>query len=283
LSTSTQLERDAGSGRLALKLTIGYHGAAFSGSQRQPGRETVQAALERAAGILAKTPVRVTLAGRTDEGVHAAGQVASLPDPRPDWSTGRLRLAFNALLPDACGVQQVERVPESFHARFDADWREYRYRIWSGPRAVLARDLVWERHAPLDVATMQSGVARLVGEHDFAAFAGGGEGVPWSSRRSMARGTVRTMHRATVRTIVPWWGPAFDGELIEVRVVADGFLPRMVRTIAGALVAVGQGERPPEWIEELLAARDRRQAGESAPSQGLVLWRVGYDGETPEE
>jgi tRNA pseudouridine38-40 synthase len=278
-----QGERGAGESRFALKLSIGYHGAAFSGSQRQPGRETVQAALERAAETLAREPVRVTLAGRTDEGVHAAGQVASLQDPRPEWSTGRLRIAFNALLPDACGVQRVERVPEAFHARFDAQWREYRYRIWSGPRAVLARDLVWERHAPLDLANMQSGASRLIGEHDFAAFAGGGEGVPWSSRRSMVRGTVRTMHRASVRTIAPWWGPAFDGELIEVRVVADGFLPRMVRTIAGALVAIGHGQRTPEWIDELLAAKDRRQAGESAPPQGLILWRVGYDGEAPEE
>lgn len=266
----------------ALKLTIGYHGGAFSGSQRQPGRDTVQAAIERAAGTLASAPVRVTLAGRTDEGVHAAGQVASLPDPRPDWSPGRLRLAFNALLPDACGVQQVERVPEAFHARFDAQWREYRYRIWSGPRAVLARDFVWERHAPCDIGLMDAEASRLVGEHDFAAFAGGGEGVPWSSRRSMARGTVRTMHHASVRTIAPWWGPEFGGELVEVRVVADGFLPRMVRTIAGALVAVGQGKQAPGWIDELLAAKDRRRAGETAPPQGLILWRVGYDGETPE-
>jgi tRNA pseudouridine38-40 synthase len=283
LSTDDLSERAGPASGGALKLTIGYHGAAFSGSQRQPGRATVQAALEQAAETLARTPVRVTLAGRTDEGVHAAGQVASLPDPRPEWSTGRLRLAFDALVPDSCSVQRVERVPDEFHARFDAQWREYRYRIWSGPRAALARDLVWERHAPLNLALANDGATRLVGERDFAAFAGGGEGVPWSSRRSMARGTVRTLHHASVRRIDPWWGPAYDGELVEIRVVADGFLPRMVRTIAGALAAIGQGQRPPEWIDELLAAKDRRQAGETAPPHGLILWRVGYDGETPEE
>ena len=243
----------------------------------------MQAALERVAETLGGGPSRVTLAGRTDEGVHAAGQVVSLPDPRPEWSSGRLRIAFNALLPGACAVQRVERVPAAFHARFDAEWREYRYRIWIGPRAVLAREFVWERHAPCEPSLMDAAASRLVGEHDFAAFAGGGEGVPWSSRRSMVRGTVRTMHLASVRTISPWWGPAFDGELFEVRVVADGFLPRMVRTIAGALVAIGQGHQPPEWIDELLASKDRRRSGETAPANGLILWRVGYDGETPEK
>ena len=119
------------------------------------------------------------------------------------------------------------------------------------------------------------------GERDVAALAGGGEGVPWSERQTRFRGTVRRVIRSSCRALDSWWGEA-DGTLVEVRVAADGFLPRMVRNMAALLVEVGEGERPPEWIDDVLASRDRRLGGGTAPAHGLTLWRVGYDDERPE-
>lgn len=281
--TNTRDRRDEPpTGGSALKVILGYDGLGFAGSQRQPGQRTVQAVLEDAFSTLAGRQTAVVLAGRTDEGVHAAGQVASVADVRADWQASRYVLALNALLPDDCGVGTVERVDASFHARFDARWREYRYRIWTGPRQPAARSVIWQRHGTIDVAAMDDAAGRLTGTHDLASFAGGGEGVPWSERQQAPRGTTRTIMICRARAIDPWWGPAGAGNLIELRIVADGFLPRMVRTIAGVLVEIGQRRRDPAWVDALLAGRDRRKAGETAPAHGLTLWQVGYAGDTPE-
>lgn len=216
-------------------------------------------------------------AGRTDRGVHAAGQVVSCLDPRPELSERQLRSALNANLPPDMAVLQVVREADNFHARYDAVWREYRYRIWSGVRQPLIAQSVVHLSQETDWRAMAAAGAKLAGEHDFAAFAGGGEGVPWSERRRAPRETIRQVYRCDVRELIPWWGASSgDGTLIEVRVVADGFLPRMVRTLAGALIEVGQGAYGIERIEQLLAARDRRVAGKTAPAHGLTLWRVGY-------
>jgi tRNA pseudouridine38-40 synthase len=283
LSTNTNDRRDElPSGGSALKVILAYDGSGFAGSQRQPVQRTVQAVLEDTFSTLAGRQTAVVLAGRTDEGVHAAGQVAGVADVRPDWQASRYEVALNALLPDDCGVERIERVEATFHARFDARWREYRYRIWSGPRQPLARSVVWRRHGEIDVDAINDGASRLNGTHDVASFAGGGEGVPWSDRQSAPRGTVRTIMICSARPIDPWWGPAGAGELIELRIVADGFLPRMVRTIAGVLEEIGQRRREPAWVDALLAGRDRRMAGETAPAHGLTLWRVGYAGDVPE-
>jgi tRNA pseudouridine38-40 synthase len=260
-----------------LKLTLAYDGSRFAGSQMQPGQRTVQAELERALAVFAKGTVRATLAGRTDTGVHAAGQVASVRDIRPDLDLTSLHRALNAQLPDDLAVVEVERVENEFHARFDAAWREYRYRVWSGVPAPLVRHMVWHVGGRLN-AQLLCGVAdAFVGEHDFAAFAGGGEGVPWSDRQQAPRGTVRRVLAAQMAPLEPWWGgePA-GGALFEFRVAADAYLPRMVRNMVGALVEVGRGKRPESWIHELLDRRDRRFAGMTAPPQGLILWRVGY-------
>lgn len=265
-----------------LKLTVSYVGTGFAGSQVQPGARTVQGILDAALAGLFGIEVRTVFAGRTDAGVHAAGQVVSCDDVRPDLAVGVLREAINARLPDDVAVIAVARRPGGFNARYDASWRAYRYRVWQGPPAPLAGRFVWRREANLDVGVMAQAAAALVGERDVAALAGGGEGVPWSERRQRPRGTIRRILRCDVRTQAPWWGPADDGALIEIGVAADGFLPRMVRNIAGELIQVGRGARPIGWMDELLATRDRRAGSPTAPAHGLTLWRVGYDDEVPD-
>lgn len=268
-------------GRLA--LTLSYDGAGFAGSQVQPGVRTVQGEIDRALGALFGRPSATIFAGRTDRGVHASGQVVGCEDGRGDLETGVIANALNARLPDDVAVVRVERRGGRFHARYDATRREYRYRIWAGAPAPLARRQVWHRRTGLDAAAMEQAAQQLVGRHDFASFAGDGEGVPWSERRRQPRGTVRTILDCAVVELAPWWGvEAGDGELIELRIAADGFLPQMVRNVASALVEVGRGRRPPSWIESLVEDRDRRAGGPPAPAHGLTLWRVAYGVERDE-
>lgn len=266
-------------GRLA--LTVGYDGSEFAGSQRQPGARTVQGVLEGSLAALFGEQESAVFAGRTDRGVHAVGQVVGCTDRRPDWSEATIAAAINARLPDDLAVLSVARRPPEFHARYDARWREYRYRVWSGVPQPVARRQVWSRWATLDPAPMAEAARTLRGTHDFATFAGSGDGVPWAERRRTDRGTVRTMLVSRIVEPRPGWGEETPGggRLIEVVVAADGFLPQMVRNIVGALVEVGRGARPPGWMDDLLRSRDRRAAGATAPPHGLVLWRVGYGDE----
>jgi tRNA pseudouridine38-40 synthase len=204
--------------------------------------------------------------------------VVSLADHRPDLRDQTVLKALNAQLPDDLAVTEVARKPLGFHARYDARWREYRYRVWTGVRQPLVADVVWQRSESLDLDVMNAAAIRLIGTHDVASFAGGGEGVPGSERQSKARGTIRSIVVCRVEPILPWWGATSDwGTLIELRIAADGFLPRMVRSITGALTEIGRGARPVSWIDDLLAARDRRLGPMTAPAHGLTLWRVGYD------
>ncbi len=139
----------------------------------------------------------------------------------------------------------------------------------------------WSRRSEVDADAVRASAGRLVGTHNFASFAGGGEGVPWSHRATRPKGTARTIFRCDCREIQVRIGPGSDesARVLEVRVVADGFLPQMVRNIVGALLDVGQGRRDPDWISELLTARDRRFGAATAPAHGLTLTRVGFSGE----
>jgi tRNA pseudouridine38-40 synthase len=265
------------------KLTLSYDGSGFHGSQRQSARRTVQEELEHSLEVLSGHHLPTVFAGRTDRGVHAIGQVAGCPEFRSGIRDEALRTAINAHVGVDMSVVRVERV-QAFHARYDATWREYRYRIWVGARQPLVSNLVWQRRSDLDLEAMAAGAQLLLGVQDVASFASGGEGVPWSERAASPQGTVRTIMHCTVERVIPWWGTAAGdrGSALEVRVVADGFLPRMVRSIVGALVEIGSGTRPPEWITQLLRERDRRLGPSTAPPHGLVLWRVGYGHDVPD-
>ncbi len=268
--------------RGSLALVLQYDGTGFAGSQLQAGMRTVQGELEAAFNELFHEPVKTAFAGRTDRGVHAVGQVVSCLDPRPVWGIEAVGKALNARLAEDLAVGAIERRPGRFHARYDAAWREYRYRIWNGLPQPLPRGQVWQRAEPLDVAAMASGAARLLGRHDLAALASGGAGVPWSDWRDRPRGTVRTVLRCHCRRMEPWWGPGHQsGQLVELRIVADGFLPRLVRNVAALLVEVGRGARPVGWVDEVLASQDRRAGGGAAPPHGLTLWKVGYGADVP--
>ena len=264
----------------SFRLTLAYDGTDFAGSQTQPDRRTVQGELEGVLGEIAAIPIRTTFAGRTDRGVHAVGQVAAFRLPAWSGTALDLQRALNARLPVDVGATEADFCEESFNPRFDAIWREYRY--WIAPQVVspfLGR-YAWTRRTDLDAAAVRAAARRLAGTHDFASFAGGGAGVPWSRRATTPRGTTRTVLDCDCQEIWPRIGPGIDEptRVLEVRVAADGFLPRMVRNIVGALLEVGQGRQSAEWISELLAQRDRRLAPVVAPPQGLTLARVGFAG-----
>jgi tRNA pseudouridine38-40 synthase len=278
---------------LHLKLRIQYDGTHFAGSQLQAAGKgrTVQGELEGALARLAGEPVRVVLAGRTDSGVHALGQVASLnfPErPRLDKPETVMR-ALNANLPADLAVAGAEIAAEGFHARFSARRRAYRYLFWGAPypSPLMSRYALHIRHK-LDWEAMAEAARRLEGTYDFAAFAGSGMGVPGGDDEEAGEkpSTVRTMHLARLiklpENASPWqWelptaSEGAAGTLVALDLVANAFLPQMVRTIVGTLLEVGQGKRTVGDIERTLMSRDRRTAGPTAKPHGLCLVWVEY-------
>jgi tRNA pseudouridine38-40 synthase len=243
--------------RIALGLE--YDGTDFCGWQRQPAGRSVQACVEEALSRVADHPVEVYCAGRTDAGVNASGQVAHF-DTTSERSLRGWQLGANSNLPPDASVLWARIVPDDFHARFSARWRSYRYRIVNRPsRSALERNRACWIPSPLDADRMQEAAGRLIGTHDFASF---------RAAECQARTSVRTVHRLDVRRC---------DDTITIDVRADAFLHHMVRNIAGVLLKVGAGDAPPEWAAEVLAARDRRCAGVTAPAAGLCLVAVGYD------
>jgi tRNA pseudouridine38-40 synthase len=240
-----------------VRLDVSYDGTDFSGWAVQPGRRTVQGVLEAALCTVIRQPaVPLTVAGRTDAGVHATGQVTHCDLPSlPDGLLRRLA----GVLPADVRVRQVRAVPRAFDARFSALWRRYEYRICDVPGGVdpLRRRQVLGWPRPLDVSRMDAAASGLTGLHDFAAFC----------RRREGATTVRALHRLAV---------ARAGDEIACSVVADAFCHSMVRSLVGALLAVGEGRRPADWPAALLT-RDRRADDVSvAPAHGLTLVEVGY-------
>lgn len=262
--------------RRHFRIELGYDGTDFFGSQRQREMRTVQSVVEAAICKLGGEEVSISLAGRTDRGVHAVGQVASasLKWRRDEES---LRFALDVLTANDVSVRSVCEVGPRFHARFDAREREYRYRIWNGSApSVFSRRFAWHVRDQLDVASMNDAAAMLLGRLDFSSFAGAGIGLP-SGSTDCTRDL--TYARWAVLDQV-WERNSTEERLLEFRVRADRFLPHMVRNIVGNLVAVGRGSKSVDWFAKVLATRDRRCAGASAPPQGLTLWSVTYGAET---
>ena len=235
-----------------------YDGANFAGWQQQAKGRTVEAELKKALRSITGKDHVVHAAGRTDAGAHAEGQVANFhTDGR--ISPRRLMAALNARLPEDVAVLSAEEVDDGFHARYSARWRRYRYRYLDRPgRPALERGRSWHLRGPLDVAAMSRAAKALVGEHDWTSFCSASE---------PERDRVRKVRSASVARR--------DG-FVELELVAEGFLRGMVRSIAGALAEVGRGERPTEWVGEVLRARDRRKAPRTAPAGGLTLMEVIY-------
>jgi tRNA pseudouridine38-40 synthase len=246
--------------RRCVRATLEYDGTAFAGSQVQPNARTVQGELEEALNRLIGERTRVRLAGRTDAGVHATGQVAAFFLPRTLPRGGglpELRQRLNAALPPDLAVRALRPAPRGFDPRRDARWRVYRYRIaMNGAKWPLQRHRTLEIDDRLDVAAMEAAAARMVGERDFAALG------------SHARGrTVR--HLAEVRVVR-------RGDLVEVRVTANAFLRRMVRSLIALLLEVGRGRLAAESVDGVLDERRRALHGRAASPRGLTLERVVY-------
>ena len=242
------------------KLRLAYEGSGFAGSQRQSRRRTVQAELEKALRALGWTGRSVVLAGRTDAGVHARGQVAAFD---LQWNHGReeLRDALNATLPSDMAVLSVDAVDSRFHPRFDATSRRYRYRIYCQPiRDPLRERLMWRVWPAVHMADLQEVAALFCGRHDFAAF-----------------GSAPGKRGSTVRTVsTAGWQEAGDERGFEIE--ADGFLYRMVRRLVFVQVAVTQGRATKEAVDEALRSASQAKALPAglAPAHGLALVEVNY-------
>ena len=244
----------------SLKLTFEYDGGGFVGWQVQPNGRSVQEEVEKGiARLLGGTePVRVTGAGRTDAGVHARGQVASLAVARDlplrAWTAG-----LNALLPEDVACVRAETAPDGFDARRWARGKRYAYAILVSPvRSPLLRGRAWEIRRPLDVEAMRRAAQALIGTHDFSAL---------RAADCPARTTVREVRKLEIRQ---------DGARVDLSVEATAFLKHMVRNVVGTLVEVGHGRRDPDSLAALLEGRDRARAGPTAPPHGLVLEEVFY-------
>jgi tRNA pseudouridine38-40 synthase len=240
------------------KLIIEYDGTEYHGWQVQPVGPTVQGSIQAALERIAGRPVDVRGAGRTDAGVHALGQVASFSaELRLDAAT--LRRALNAMLPGDVTIRQAEEVDETFDARRSATARTYRYTFLprDAPSALLGRYSLWIPW-PVKWEAMTEAARCLVGTHDFSAFRAG---------TCTATSPIRTVQSIE-------WGEAGACRYLEI--TANAFLQQMVRILVGTLLEVGRGRRPPEWVAEVLAGRDRRRAAKAAPPHGLCLMRVEY-------
>lgn len=243
------------------RLELQYEGTRFRGWAKQPGLRTVEGELERALAMILRLPVRLSVAGRTDAGVHAIRQVASFSTAAA-VDAARLRLSLDAVLPDDMGVQVVQRAPDGFTARA-ATSRTYRYRLWLSPaRPVHERAYVWPVYARLDRAVLQVLADELVGQHDFAAL---------TSSAGLYHSCVREV-RSARWLLTP---PQHDGEA-WFEITAGSFLHTMVRVAVGSMVDVAQGRLSASQFTAALARGERRNMGQTAPARGLALIGVDY-------
>ena len=237
-----------------IALAVEYDGEGFCGWQRQPHCHSVQAELENALGVIACQPITVFCSGRTDTGVHAKAQVVhfdtAVARPLRAWSFG-----VNSHLDRRVSVHWACPMPVSFHARFSALHRSYRYTLLNRATrpGYQAGTLGWER-VPLDTEKMHLAAQQILGEHDFSSF---------RSSECQADHAIRLLKRLDVKR---------DRDRVIIDVTANGFLHNMVRILTGCLLAIGKGDKPVEWLSEVLALCDRTQAGATAPPQGLCFF-----------
>lgn len=242
------------------RLDVAYDGTDFHGYAAQPGRRTVQGELEKALARRLGDEVVTIVAGRTDRGVHAVGQVVGFSHGKEIDVDAAVR-SINKQLPEDVAVGGLRRVDDDFHARFSATARLYRYQILNRPvRDPLLARTTWHIAEPLDIDAMNEASTLLVGEHDFASFCRKREGA------------------STVRRVLwaEWRG---NGDQVEFSIAADSFCHQMVRAVVAVLVAVGRADLTPADVKAILAAGDRNAARGVAPPQGLALVGVGYEGE----
>jgi tRNA pseudouridine38-40 synthase len=241
-----------------LRATLEYDGTDFHGFQVQVGLPTVQAAVEAKLARITGETIRIAAAGRTDAGVHATGQVMSFTTGST-VPTDRLAVALNSLPPYSVVAKDVREAPEGFHARFSATSRSYQYAMLRGtPSPFLRRYTAWTPELER-IDRMQAGLQYLIGQHDFTSCCAAGAEVASKVRTVLA---ARIVER---------------GRLVLFRITADGFLQQMVRTIVGTLLEIERGKREAEEMAAILAARDRRCAGPTAPAQGLCFTRATYE------
>jgi tRNA pseudouridine38-40 synthase len=245
-----------------LKLIVAYDGAPFSGWQSQPNRNGIQDHLEKAFEQICSDPVRVHGAGRTDAGVHALAQCAHVDLPVRRYGADRWRAALNGILPSAIRIMKCEFVSESFHARFSAKRKIYRYRVWNGEvLPPLENGRAWHVRDPIDRKIVETAAKLFIGKHDFASFA--------ANRGARVADTARRVYSIRVQKSGPILAFDFEG---------DGFLYKMVRMMMGALIQVGLGKASLHDVESRLA-HPRRAIGlerSVAPASGLFLFRVRY-------
>ena len=247
---------------MKFRLVIAYDGTAYEGWQVQKTGTGVQEKVEHALAKLFPAKPRLHSSSRTDTGVHALGMVAHFEVPAGQYkmTARKLTLALNHWLPEDIRVLSATRAPEKFHARFGAKGKQYRYFVWNHTAMnPLIRGTAWHVPRALDLKAMRAAAALFVGKHDFKSFA--------ANRNYEMESTVRTLTRCDFKK---------NGPLLTFIIEGDGFLYKMCRGIAGTIVQVGLGKFPAGEIKSMLALKDRRAAGMTAPAKGLVLWKVFY-------
>jgi tRNA pseudouridine38-40 synthase len=246
-----------------VQLLVAYDGTNYAGWQVQKVGLGVQEKLEAALRRLFPSGPRLHSSSRTDAGVHALGMVAHVEVPRAEWkmTPAKLVLALNAYLPEDIRVMSARRARPAFHARFDASGKQYRYLVWNhAAMNPLRRTQAWHVPQRLNLQAIRAAAPLLLGKHDFKSFA--------ANRNYEMETTVRTLTRCDVTR---------QGPLLTFVIEGDGFLYKMCRGIVGTLVQIGRGKFAVSELKRMLDARDRREAGMSAPAHGLVLWRVFYN------
>jgi tRNA pseudouridine38-40 synthase len=243
-----------------LKLVVAYDGTSFAGWQSQIHGNTIQDRLEEAVQRITGEKVRIHGAGRTDTGVHALGQCAHLDLEMPRFTPPQLQAALNAVLPPAIRIMRCRRVARTFHARFAATAKVYRYRIWNGPvLPPFEFGRAWHITQPLDMKAMHAVCSKFKGRHDFISFT--------ANRGKPSRDTVRTLDTARLNR---------RGPSLTIEFVGEGFLYKMVRMMVGAIVAGGQGKLDVREIAERLRSSSQKRPNMVAPAEGLFLIRVRY-------